>query len=54
MPVEQGIMGQEQSWWRVRHATRLDAPSIAAVHVAAWRTTYRGLLPDVFPRNALR
>jgi ribosomal protein S18 acetylase RimI-like enzyme len=32
----------------VRHAEVEDAAAIAAVHVAAWRTTYRGLLPDDF------
>jgi len=25
-----------------------DAPAIARVHVASWRTTYRGLLPDAY------
>ena len=32
----------------VRSATFLDAPAIARVHVASWRTTYRGVLPDDF------
>lgn len=32
----------------VREAGRGDAAAIATVHVAAWRTTYRGLLPDDF------
>ena len=32
----------------VRPATPEDAPGIADVHVATWRTTYRGLLPDDF------
>ena len=32
----------------VRPATLEDAPGIADVHVATWRTTYRGLLPDDF------
>lgn len=32
----------------VRHAGAEDARAIAAVHVASWRTTYRGLLPDDF------
>ncbi|MBX3470215.1 MAG: GNAT family N-acetyltransferase [Planctomycetes bacterium] len=31
---------------RVRLATLEDAPAIAALHVAAWRTAYRGLVPD--------
>jgi ribosomal protein S18 acetylase RimI-like enzyme len=30
----------------VREATCADAGAIAAVHVASWRTTYRGLMPD--------
>ena len=30
----------------VRPADVDDAAAIAAVHVAAWRSTYRGLLPD--------
>jgi ribosomal protein S18 acetylase RimI-like enzyme len=32
----------------VRLAEVEDAAAIAAVHVASWRTTYRGLLPDDF------
>ena len=32
----------------VRPATLDDAAGIADVHVATWRTTYRGLLPDDF------
>ena len=32
----------------VRPATLEDAPGISDVHVATWRTTYRGLLPDDF------
>jgi ribosomal protein S18 acetylase RimI-like enzyme len=32
----------------VREAGVADADAIAAVHVAAWRTTYRGMLPDDF------
>lgn len=30
----------------IRPATPRDAPAIAAVHVAAWQTAYRGLVPD--------
>ncbi len=32
----------------VRPAVLEDAEAIARVHVASWRTTYRGLLPDDF------
>jgi len=32
----------------IRPATLNDASAIARVHVASWRTTYRGLLPDDF------
>jgi ribosomal protein S18 acetylase RimI-like enzyme len=32
----------------VRPATLYDAAAIARVHVASWRTTYRGLLADDF------
>jgi ribosomal protein S18 acetylase RimI-like enzyme len=32
----------------IRPATAADAPAIARVHVAAWQTTYRGLLPADF------
>ena len=32
----------------VRPAEGFDAAAIAKVHVAAWRSTYRGLLPDDF------
>lgn len=31
---------------RIRPATTADAQAIAEVHVASWRTTYAGLLPD--------
>ena len=30
----------------IRRAELSDAPGIAAVHVAAWKSAYRGLLPD--------
>jgi ribosomal protein S18 acetylase RimI-like enzyme len=32
----------------VRPAALDDAPEIARVHVATWRSTYRGMLPDDF------
>jgi ribosomal protein S18 acetylase RimI-like enzyme len=32
--------------FQVRPATRDDAAAIAYVHVASWRTTYRGIVPD--------
>ena len=32
----------------IREAEAGDAAAIANVHVASWRTTYRGLLPDDF------
>jgi len=32
----------------IRTATLSDALAIARVHVASWRSTYRGLLPDDF------
>ncbi len=32
----------------IRRARPSDAPSIAAVHVATWRSTYAGVLPDGF------
>jgi len=32
----------------IRPATIDDAAEIAQVHVASWRTTYRGMLPDDF------
>lgn len=32
----------------VRRAVRPDAVAIAAVHVAAWRSTYPGILPDAY------
>lgn len=31
---------------RIRPATIEDATGIARVHVASWRTTYRGIVPD--------
>jgi len=32
----------------VRRARPSDAPAIGAVHVAAWRSTYPGILPDSY------
>ncbi len=32
----------------IRPATPEDAPAIAHVHVASWRSTYTGLIPDEF------
>jgi ribosomal protein S18 acetylase RimI-like enzyme len=32
----------------VRRARPGDAPAIGAVHVAAWRSTYPGILPDAY------
>jgi ribosomal protein S18 acetylase RimI-like enzyme len=32
----------------IRSATLTDAPAIARVHVASWRSTYRGLLSEDF------
>ena len=32
----------------VRRARPSDAPSIGAVHVAAWRSTYPGILPEAY------
>jgi L-amino acid N-acyltransferase YncA len=32
----------------IRPAQASDAPGIAQVHVAAWRSTYRGVVPDAF------
>lgn len=31
----------------IRRATQTDAPDIATVHDAAWRATYRGIIPGV-------
>ena len=32
----------------IRRATPQDAPAIAAVRIASWRSTYRGLIPDAY------
>jgi len=32
----------------IRRATPADAPGIAQVRVASWRTTYRGMIPDAY------
>jgi len=32
----------------VRRARPADAAAIGAVHVAAWRSTYPGILPDQY------
>lgn len=39
-------MGREDP--TIRRATLADAEGIAAVHVAAWRWTYRGQVPDAY------
>lgn len=31
---------------RIRAATQVDVPSIASVHVASWRETYTGIMPE--------
>lgn len=33
---------------RIRLASAADAPAIAQVRVDAWRTTYRGMIPDAY------
>ncbi len=35
----------------IREAVPADAPAIARVHVDVWRTTYRGIVPDDYPRT---
>src|ERR1700692_3957586 len=35
----------------IRAAARSDAPAIGRIHVASWRETYRGVLPDHFLDN---
>ncbi len=35
----------------IRRARATDAVAIAAVHVAAWRSTYPGILPDTYLAN---
>lgn len=32
----------------IRHATLDDATAIAEVHVASWRTTYRGIVDQAY------
>jgi len=34
--------------WTVRRATTDDVPELARVNVAAWRSAYRGIVPDEF------
>lgn len=34
-----------------RRATKADKECIAKVHVASWRTTYKGIIPDTFLAN---
>lgn len=33
---------------RIVDATAADAPALAALHLASWRATYRGMMPDAF------
>lgn len=35
----------------VRRATAEDAVAIATVHIAAWKESYRGIVPDEFLKN---
>lgn len=39
-------MGPRRGMMRIRLAVPEDAAAIARVHVASWRSTYRGLLPE--------
>ena len=41
-------MGRMRTQTVIREATPEDARAIATVHVASWRTTYRGLLRDAY------
>jgi GNAT superfamily N-acetyltransferase len=34
--------------WELRRATGADAAAVAAMHVRAWQTAYRGIIPDPF------
>ena len=34
--------------WELRRATGADAAAVAAMHVQAWQTAYRGIVPDAF------
>jgi GNAT superfamily N-acetyltransferase len=34
--------------WELRRATVADAGAVAALHVRAWQTAYRGIVPDPF------
>lgn len=34
--------------WELRRATGADAVAVAAMHVRAWQTAYRGIVPDPF------
>lgn len=34
--------------WTVRRATLDDVPELARVNIAAWRSAYRGIVPDEF------
>lgn len=46
VPDRQRDAGGEHSVVQIREARSDDAPGIAAVHVASWRTTYRCIIPD--------
>ncbi len=35
----------------IRKATEKDAVDIARVHVESWRTTYKGIVPDLYLNN---
>lgn len=37
----------------LRHATAADAAAVAALHVASWRSAYRGLLADAYLDGAI-
>jgi len=41
-------MDRSKSGWRLRTARTAEAESIATLHTASWRRTYRGMMTDEF------
>ncbi len=45
--VDNGQMTRSAPW-ELRRATGADAVAVAEMHVRAWQTAYRGIVPDAF------
>src|ERR1022692_4072592 len=42
------VKGNCAAGFTIRPATLADAPAVADIHVTAWQSAYRGILPDKY------